>query len=87
MTKGNELTDVVSRRRMLRLAGAAGIAGLAGCTEGSDDSDDSSAETNENSGTQTGGSSSSDQILLETAGGSPGGTGYAIMNAVSKINI
>lgn len=83
MTNGKQLTDVVSRRRMLQLTGAAGIAGLAGCTENSGGGDESGGESDDGSGTEAGGSSSSsDQILLETAGGSPGGTGYAIMNAV-----
>ncbi|MBX0297420.1 TAXI family TRAP transporter solute-binding subunit [Haloarcula nitratireducens] len=72
------------------MTGAAGIAGLAGCTEDSTgDGGDGGGGTSggdggTGNGTQSGdgGGSSGGQILLETAGGSPGGTGYAIMNAM-----
>lgn len=81
MTPGKQSTDRLSRRRVLRLTGAAGIAGLAGCTGGNTGDGGDGGSGN---GTQTGdgGGSSDGQILLETAGGSPGGTGYAIMNAM-----
>ncbi len=93
MTSRKQSTDRVSRRRVLKLTGAAGIAGLAGCTEdstgdggdggggGGTSGDGGSGGTG--NGTQSGdGGSNGGQILLETAGGSPGGTGYAIMNAM-----
>lgn len=89
MTSKKQSTDRVSRRRVVKLTGAAGIAGLAGCTESSTEGNGGSGDGSSGnggdggSGTQSGDSSDGNgQILLETAGGSPGGTGYAIMNAV-----
>lgn len=76
------------RRRMLKWLGAAGIAGLAGCTESNtgtegspDGQDGDGGESDGGDGGESDGGGEG-QILLTTAGGSPGGVGYAIMNAM-----
>ncbi|MFB6130743.1 MAG: TAXI family TRAP transporter solute-binding subunit [Salinigranum sp.] len=80
----------LNRRQLLKWTGAtglAGLSGLAGCTGNSSSGNDSSGgggsgggESSSSSSGNSGGQS--DQILLKTAGGSPGGIGYAIMNAM-----
>ncbi|WP_265110808.1 TAXI family TRAP transporter solute-binding subunit [Halosolutus halophilus] len=58
--------NTIRRRRVLQSIGATGIAGVAGCLGGGGG----------------GGGNGDGQLLLETAAGSPGGTGYVIMNAL-----
>lgn len=69
------------RRRVLKYMGTVGAVGIAGCTESSNDENQGGSNGN-NSGNGGGGGGGSDQLLLKTAGGSPGGVGYAIMNAL-----
>ena len=88
---------VFGRRRVLKYLGGAGMAGLAGCTGGGDGGGGSptpevrtvikTVEGEERTVVKTKVETvvkeqESDQILLTTAGGTPGGVGYAIMNAV-----
>lgn len=78
------------RRNVLKYIGTAGVAGLAGCTEG--DGGDGGGSGDGGGGNDSGGDGgandsggdgdSGGQTLLKTAGGSPGGVGYAIMNAM-----
>jgi TRAP-type uncharacterized transport system substrate-binding protein len=71
---------------MLKWIGTSGAVGLAGCTEnGGDGGGGGSPGENQSGGNGTeggDGGGSDGQILLKTAGGSPGGVGYAIMNAM-----
>jgi TRAP transporter TAXI family solute receptor len=70
---------------LLKAIGATGAAGLAGCTEDSGGGGGGNGNGGGNGSGGGGGNGSggdNGQILLETAGGSPGGVGYAIMNAL-----
>ena len=78
------------RRDVLAALGATGVAGLAGCEgDGGDGGGgdggggDGGDGGNTDAGTSgDGGGGGGGQVLLQTAGGSPGGVGYAIMNAM-----
>lgn len=69
---------------MLKWLGASSAVGLAGCTENGGDGDGGGSPGGNDSGGTEGqdGGGGNGQILLKTAGGSPGGVGYAIMNAM-----
>ena len=72
----------VNRRKVLGYMSTAGMLGLAGCSSGDGGSDDGDGGSDDGDSGSDGGDGSSGQILLQTAGGSPGGVGYAIMNAM-----
>lgn len=72
----NDPNTNVRRRRVLQTIGGSTVIGLAGCSGGG-----SNGNGGDGNGSNGNGSSSSGQIMLQTAGGTPGGTGYAIMNA------
>lgn len=66
----------INRRRVLGMIGAAGALGAAGCTE-EDINGNGNGNGNDNGDTGAGG-----PVMLQTAAGSPGGTGYVIMTAL-----
>lgn len=85
-------TPKTGRRRCLKYMGVAGVAALAGCSGdggGGGDGGDGNGGNGDGGNGGDGGGDGSDgggggggPIMLQTAGGSPGGVGYAIMNAM-----
>lgn len=79
-------TNTVRRRRVIQTIGASSIAGVAGCLGDEEAGDDGNGDDGNGDGGEdaddTGESEDGDSMMLQTAAGSPGGTGYIIMNAM-----